>query len=44
MLAFKEMAEMIGLMIDAAGILVIVLGLLAATARFVVYGRQAADP
>ena len=44
MSAFKEAAEVIGLAIDGAGVLVIVLGLLIATARFAVYGRQTSDP
>jgi len=41
---FKEVADGVGLAIDAAGMLVIVLGLLLAGARFALRGRQAADP
>jgi uncharacterized membrane protein len=40
---FKEIAEVVGLAIDAAGVLVIVLGLLVAMARFALRGRQSAD-
>lgn len=44
MISFKEAAETVGLMIDGAGVVVIIVGLLVATARFIVYGRQAGDP
>lgn len=44
MLSFKEVAEGVGLVIDGAGVLVIVLGLLLATIRFAMYGRQATEP
>jgi uncharacterized membrane protein len=40
---FKEFVEWIGLVIDAAGVLVIVLGLLIATIRFAVAGVREAS-
>lgn len=44
MSSFNEAAEMIGLVIDGAGILVIVLGLVLAVIRFALYVRQASEP
>lgn len=41
---FKETVEVIGLVIDAAGVLVIVLGLLIATGRFLFGLRDARSP
>jgi uncharacterized membrane protein len=41
---FKEAVDIVGLMIDGAGVLVIIVGLLVATGRFAIYGRQAIDP
>jgi uncharacterized membrane protein len=43
MLTFKEVVEAIGLVIDAAGVLVVVGGLLLATLRFVTVGRREPD-
>ncbi|TVQ03219.1 MAG: DUF1622 domain-containing protein [Planctomycetaceae bacterium] len=42
--SFKTVVEGVGLTIDAAGVLVIVLGLLAAITRFAVSGYRADDP
>lgn len=42
--SFKEVVEGVGLAIDAAGVLVIVLGMLTAITRFAVSGRRTADP
>lgn len=42
--SFKEAVDYVGLVIDGAGVLAIVLGFLVATARLVVSGRQQADP
>jgi len=42
--SFKEVVESVSLAIDAAGVLVIVLGLLAAIIRFAVTGYRATDP
>lgn len=44
MQSFKNVVEGVGLIIDGAGVLVIVLGLLIAAARFILSGTQAADP
>ncbi|MBX3438311.1 MAG: DUF1622 domain-containing protein [Planctomycetaceae bacterium] len=41
---FTRFVEDVGLVIDGAGVLVIVLGLLLATGRFVTTGRQSPDP
>jgi uncharacterized membrane protein len=41
---FKDVVESVGLVIDAAGVLVIMLGLLVATARCIAFGRLTADP
>jgi len=41
--SFNEMAEMAGVVLDGAGILVIMLGMLVAIARCAIYGRRAAD-
>ncbi|MBL8395635.1 MAG: DUF1622 domain-containing protein [Candidatus Accumulibacter sp.] len=41
--SFNEMAEMVGVVLDGAGILVIVLGMLVAIARCAIYGCRAAD-
>lgn len=41
---FNEAVEAIGLAIDAAGVLAIVLGLATAAVRFVLSGRKCADP
>ena len=40
---FKEVVETIGIVIDGAGVLVIVAGLLVATVRFAALGRREAD-
>lgn len=42
--SFNEVAETVSLVIDGAGILVIVLGILIALARFVASARRVADP
>ena len=42
--AFTELAEGVGLAIDGAGVLVIVVGLVIAVARFLAAGRRAAAP
>lgn len=42
--SFTQMVELAGRIIDGAGVLVIVLGLLVATLRFVLRGRNAPDP
>lgn len=41
---FDEVAEAVSLWIEGAGILVIVLGLLVAMARFAISGRKVEDP
>lgn len=41
---FKVAVESVGLAIDAAGVIAIVLGVLVATARLVASGRRQADP
>ena len=43
MQSFTQVVEGVGLVIDGAGVLVIVLGLLIAAGRFVLVGRRAAD-
>lgn len=42
--SFNEMAETIGLVIDAAGVFVIVLGLLVAVIRYALYARRSKEP
>lgn len=42
--AFNEIAEMVGLVIDAAGVLVIVIGMVGATARYALSGHKVEDP
>lgn len=44
MQSFTNVVEGVGLVIDGAGVLVIVLGLMVATGRFVLAGRRATDP
>ena len=41
---FQHLVESVGLLIDGAGVLIIVLGLLIATGRLVLTGRQVSDP
>lgn len=42
--SFKEVAETVGLVIDGAGVLVIILALVGATGRLVVSGWNSSDP
>jgi uncharacterized membrane protein len=42
--SFNEMAETVGLMFDAVGVLVILLGTLVATVRLAMYRRPGSDP
>ncbi len=42
--SFKETAETVGIIIDAVGVLVIVLGLLAAVAKYALIGRSSPEP
>jgi len=42
--SFKQVVEGVGLVIDGAGVIVIVLGLLVATGRLAASGRRAPDP
>ena len=44
MSSFNEVAETVGLVFDGVGILVIILGVLVATARGAVYRRPGSDP
>jgi uncharacterized membrane protein len=44
MQSFKQVVEGVGLVIDAAGVLAIVLGLLVAVARYILPGSQVGDP
>jgi uncharacterized membrane protein len=44
MQSFKQFVEGVGLVIDGAGVLVIVIGLMAAAGRFVFAARREADP
>ena len=41
---FQHLVESVGFVIDGAGVLIIVLGLLVATVRFALTGRQVSDP
>lgn len=41
---FKEVAENVGLVIDGAGMLVIIIGLLTALIRFAMYGHDVTTP
>ena len=41
---FTNVVEGVGLVIDVAGVLVIVIGLMVATGRFVLAGRRVTDP
>ena len=42
--SFRATVETVGLAIDGVGVLVIVLGIVIATARYVTTGRQVAEP
>lgn len=42
--SFREAVESVGLVIDGAGVLVIVVGFLVASIQFVVFGRTIAEP
>lgn len=42
--SFNEIAEMVGLLFDGVGVLVIVLGTVVATVRLAAYRRREADP
>ena len=42
--SFNEIAEMVGLLFDGVGVLVIVLGTVVATVRLAAYRRRDADP
>ena len=42
--SFKEAVEGIGLVIDGAGVLVIVVGLVVAPVRFAAFGRRTPEP
>lgn len=42
--SFNEVVEHVGIVVDGAGVAVIVLGLVVATVRFVMSGRQMEDP
>ncbi len=42
--SFNEIAEMVGLLFDGVGVLVIVLGTMVATVRLAAYRRREADP
>jgi uncharacterized membrane protein len=44
MQAFRETVEAVGFVIDGAGVLVIVLGLLIALGRFALFARKTVDP
>ncbi|HVL75613.1 MAG TPA: DUF1622 domain-containing protein [Noviherbaspirillum sp.] len=43
MVSFRDVAESAGLLIDSVGVAVIVIGLVIATARYLVEGRKLAD-
>lgn len=42
--SFQEAVDGVGIVVDGAGVLVIVLGLVAATVRFAVLGRREEEP